>query len=246
MEDLKRSVANQKPVLLGITCSEEIYSPTEGCIGLPLNDFIIGGHAMLAIGYDDEKEKTIRGRTYKGFIECQNSWGDDHGDDGFLWLPYEYFTYRTKDFGMGFVMDMYTMVDLKGDKLQGTVLELFLDFKTAWDDGQEITLDQEPLADEKTGRTLVPLRFIGERLGCKVEWLAKERKINISRGSLHIQLTIGDQVALVNGDKRLMDQAPVIDQRSGRTLIPLRFVAETLGHTVLWDGRRRKITILKK
>lgn len=246
LEDLKLSLVKQNPVLLGITCSEEIYSPTEGCIGLPLGAFLIGGHALLAIGYDDEKEMDIRGRHYKGFIECQNSWGKDYGDKGFLWLPYEYFTYKTKDFGMGFIMDMYAAVDLKGEDLNGTALELFLDFKTAWDDGKEIILDQPPVADEKTGRTLVPLRFVGEALGCKVEWLAKSRQIIIRNETHDIQLTIGQQTAVVDGDKRLMDQSPVIDQRTGRALVPLRFVAQTLGNPVLWDGKRRKITILKR
>lgn len=90
LEEVKLSLANQNPVLLGMTCSEEIYSPTEGCIGLPLGTFLIGGHAVLIIGYDDTKEKTIHGRHYKGFLECQNSWGEDWGDKGFFWIPYEY------------------------------------------------------------------------------------------------------------------------------------------------------------
>lgn len=246
LADLKLSLAKQNPVMLGITCSEEIYSPTEGCIGLPLGSFLIGGHAILAIGYDDNKEMTIKGRHYKGFIECQNSWGEDYADNGFFWIPYEYITYRTKDFDISFMMDMFTMVDLKEDDLQGTAIELFLGFNTAWDDGKEVILDQAPVADEKTGRTLVPLRFIGESLGCRVEWIGSCKQIIIRNEKADIQLTIGSQVALVNGDKRLMDQAPVIDQKSGRTLVPLRFVAQTLGNTVLWDGRRRKITILKK
>lgn len=246
VEDLKRSLAEQKPVLLGMTCSEEIYSPTEGCIGIPLGAFLIGGHAVLAIGYDDKKERTIRGRKYKGFIECQNSWGKDYGEGGFFWIPYEYITYRTKDFGMGFMMDMYTMIDLKRENLQGTAVELFIGSEKAYDDGKEISLDQPPIVDEKTGRTLVPLRFIGESLGCRVEWLKKSRSIIIRNGTHDIQLTIGSRTALVDGNKRLMEQAPVIDERTGRTLVPLRFVAQTLGNTVLWDGKRRKITILKK
>lgn len=42
-----------------------------------------------------------------------------------------------------------------------------------------------------------------------------------------------------------MEQAPILDERTGRTLVPLRFIAETMGHAVLWDGKRKKITILK-
>ena len=246
LSELKKAVSEGKPVLIGITCADEIYKPTDGCIGLPLGSFIIGGHAMLAVGYDDEKEMTIRGRKYKGFVECQNSWGEDYGDKGFLWIPYEYFTYRTKDFGMGFVMDMYTTVDLEKEDLNGTALELFLDSETAYDDGREVMLEQKAIADVQTGRTLVPLRFVGEALGCSVEWLTKSRRIIIRRDKTFIQLAIGERMALVDGAARLMEQAPVIDERTNRTLVPLRFVAETLGNTVLWDGKRRKITILKR
>ena len=245
LEEVKLSLANQNPVLLGMTCSEEIYSPTEGCIGLPLGTFLIGGHAVLIIGYDDTKERTIHGRHYKGFLECQNSWGEDWGDKGFFWIPYEYITYRTKDFGMGFVMDMYTAIDLARENLQGTAVELFIGKDKAFDDGKEIALDQPPIVDEKTGRTLVPLRFVGESLGCRVEWLAKSRRIIIRSRAHDIELSIGNQTALVDGGKRLMEQAPILDERTGRTLVPLRFIAETMGHAVLWDGERRKIIILK-
>lgn len=53
-------------------------------------------------------------------------------------------------------------------------------------------------------------------------------------------------MALVNGKEQFVDQPPMVDAQTGRTLVPLRFIAQTLGNTVLWDGKRRKITILKK
>ncbi len=246
LEDLKRCVSERNPVLLGITCTKEIYAPTDGCIGLPIGEYLIGGHALLVVGYDDTKENTIRGRKYRGFVECQNSWGKDYGDNGFLWIPYEYFTYRTKDFGIGFIMDMYAAVDLKRENLSGTAVELFLGKPFAYDDGKEVRLEQPPISDERTGRTLVPLRFIGEALGCGVEWNAARREICVRKGKREIVLQIGQERALVDGVRRDIEQAPEIDQKTGRTLVPLRFIAETLGNTVLWDGRRRKIIILKK
>ena len=100
---------------------------------------------MLIIGYDDTKERMIRGRHYKGFLECQNSWGEDWGDKGFFWIPYEYITYRTKDLGMGFVMDMYTAIDLARENLQGTAVELFIGKDKAFDDGRRFPLTSRPL-----------------------------------------------------------------------------------------------------
>lgn len=50
------------------------------------------GHAMVAVGFDDEKEvenKACSEKT-KGALLVRNSWGRQWGDDGYGWLPYEY------------------------------------------------------------------------------------------------------------------------------------------------------------
>lgn len=245
LEEVKRALANQNPVLLGMTCSEEIYSPTEGCIGLPLGTFLIGGHAVLIIGYDDTKERMIRGRHYKGFLECQNSWGEDYADHGFFWIPYEYITYRTKDLEMGFVMDMYTAIDLAREDLQGTAVELFIGKDKAFDDGKEITLDQPPIVDEKTGRTLVPCALWARALDAGWNGWQRAAALSSAAGRTTLSLRLAARRHWWTGGKRLMEQAPILDERTGRTLVPLRFIAQTMGHAVLWDGKRRKITILK-
>ena len=45
-----------------------------------------GGHAVMAVGYDDAK--SIGGK--KGAIKIRNSWGSWWGEEGYGWLPYEY------------------------------------------------------------------------------------------------------------------------------------------------------------
>jgi major intracellular serine protease len=60
-----------------------------------------------------------------------------------------------------------------------------------------------------------------------------------------VVMWVGSYRALVNGRRVLLDQPAVIDNVSNRTLVPLRFVAETLGRPVDWDGQERKITIGK-
>jgi major intracellular serine protease len=60
-----------------------------------------------------------------------------------------------------------------------------------------------------------------------------------------IILKIGSVLAMVDGRAQWLDQAPVIDRVSDRTLVPLRFMAENFGYLVDWDGTERKITSRK-
>ncbi len=58
-----------------------------------------------------------------------------------------------------------------------------------------------------------------------------------------IVMTIGQIAYEVNGQERQMDVAPIIVE-PGRTLVPVRFVAEGLGASVSWDGGKQQVTIL--
>ncbi len=48
------------------------------------------------------------------------------------------------------------------------MVELQIGNLTAYRNGEEITLQQEPVISQD--RTLVPLRFVGEALGAQVTW----------------------------------------------------------------------------
>jgi C1A family cysteine protease len=67
---------------------------TTGKIPYPtLGERRVGGHAVVAVGYDDNMK--IK-NTNPGGVETteallfRNSWGTDWGDDGYGWLPYDY------------------------------------------------------------------------------------------------------------------------------------------------------------
>lgn len=99
-------------------------------------------------------------------------------------------------------------------------------------DGNEIKSDVA--AYIKDDRTLVPIRFISEKLGYDVAWEESSRMVTISNSSTKIQLVIDSKDIIVNGKTLKMDVAPVITK--DRTFVPLRFVAEYMGLGVDWDA----------
>ena len=85
------------------------------------------------------------------------------------------------------------------------------------------------------GRTLVPLRFIAESFGAEVAWDGASKTVSIDADGKKIELIIGSNKITVSGEEAELDvPAQVIE---GRTVIPLRAVAEALGKEVFWDGK---------
>ncbi|MDR1643611.1 MAG: copper amine oxidase N-terminal domain-containing protein [Clostridiales bacterium] len=99
-------------------------------------------------------------------------------------------------------------------------------------DGRALQLDPPALVE--SGRTLVPLRGVFEELGALVFWNGETRTVNAIRGDTVVRLTIGSKDAYVDKELKLLDvPATIID---GRTFVPLRFLSESLGCAVSWDG----------
>ena len=94
---------------------------------------------------------------------------------------------------------------------------------------------------DENGRTLVPLRAVVEALGAEVDLNEDERKITLSYDGDEIEMTVGETTAYVNGEEVTLEAAPKI--RGGRTVVPVRFIAETFGLTVTWDAESGTIII---
>ena len=105
-------------------------------------------------------------------------------------------------------------------------------------------LDSPPII--KNGRTLLPIRAIVEALGGTVSWDPSSKKVTVSLGSNTIELWIGKPTAKVNGTDTPIDSSNskvVPEIINSRTMLPLRFVAESLGCQVQWDGTTQTITV---
>lgn len=107
-------------------------------------------------------------------------------------------------------------------------------------DGNPIAFDQPPIL--QAGRVLVPLRGIFENMGATVVYDAPTRTVHAtSADNRSITLPLGSTLATLNGQSFRLDvPAQVV---AGRTLVPLRFVAESLGAEVVWQPATRTVAI---
>ena len=91
---IKINLAGNLPSMFGFTVySSYQYSGTNGHFPFPCpKEKAVGGHAVVAIGYDDAKKikNPICGKETTGALLIRNSWGTAWGDKGYGWLPYEY------------------------------------------------------------------------------------------------------------------------------------------------------------
>lgn len=105
--------------------------------------------------------------------------------------------------------------------------------------GKMMKIDQPPVI--VNNRTLVPVRFIADALGASTSWDAAARRVTVHLGSNLIEMWIDDERLVVNGVAVATDVAPRIVK--GRTMLPLRFIAEQLGLNVGWDGQTNSVTL---
>ncbi|MCL1873996.1 MAG: copper amine oxidase N-terminal domain-containing protein [Clostridiales bacterium] len=112
-------------------------------------------------------------------------------------------------------------------------------------DGKELQSDVPPIIEQS--RTLAPMRVVFEALGCKIDWEPKERAVVASNDSIRMLLKIDDTEASLfdkleetRTNITLDVPAMIID---GRTMVPLRFIAASLGCLVDWQPASRSVII---
>lgn len=87
LSSIKETLASGLPAMFGFTVYESMNNARDGKIPFPLeNERVLGGHAVLCVGYDDSLEIGSQ----RGAFLIRNSWGESWGEKGYGWLPYEY------------------------------------------------------------------------------------------------------------------------------------------------------------
>lgn len=105
----------------------------------------------------------------------------------------------------------------------------------------EIDEDRGTVPVIENDRTLLPVRAVIEAMGGTAEWKEEERTVVLTKDDTIIQLTVGSNTALLNGEEYILDTVPVVI--NDRTMLPIRFVAEGFGYKVDWDGDTMTVTL---
>ncbi len=82
LDSIKSVLTNKQPFIIGINVYENLFDATTtstGTIKMPAGE-LLGGHAIVAVGYDDTKQVCI----------IRNSWGVNWGNKGYGTIPYAY------------------------------------------------------------------------------------------------------------------------------------------------------------
>ncbi len=124
--------------------------------------------------------------------------------------------------------------------IAGRVLLLKIGYPFMQHSREVMPLDVAPIVQE--GRTLLPIRKVIEAIGGTVEWDGDEQKISIFYENHSVVMHLNESGAFVDGRFVILDVPPVL--KDGRTLVPLRFVAESFGCEVDWLQEYQEIIIM--
>lgn len=188
-----------------------------------------GARSAIGITWNNEIVMTTATATLLEMAEvmkqlgCKEAMNLDGGWSSTLWHDGKYLTGPGRDLPVGFLV-LY--------EPQSKPISVLVDDKT-------LEMDVAPLVI--SGRTLAPVRLILEELGWQMRWDSASQTVFATKGESQLKLTLGEEEALYNGNVMPLDVPLMINQ--GRTLVPIRFIAEVTGAKVIWDDLSKTIFI---
>ena len=106
-------------------------------------------------------------------------------------------------------------------------------------DGVRLKTPQAPVMIQ--GRVMLPMRVIFEALDASVKWNQKTKTVTAVKDGTTIVLKINSKTATINGKTVSLD-VPAKNLK-GNTMVPVRFVSESLGEKIGWNSRTKTVTI---
>lgn len=142
---------------------------------------------------------------------------------------------ESDEYKVEIVTNDIVLYDSMNDEVVKTDIPIYID-------GKRLYSEDKPVI--KSGRTLIPVRALCEALNAEVNWDDKSKTVTIDKENKNISLKIGEKVISVNKDKKNIDVPAIIV--SGRTMLPVRAVAEIMGAKVEWDEKDNRIDLSLK
>jgi len=96
-----------------------------------------------------------------------------------------------------------------------------------------------------SGRTVLPIRFVSEKMGAKVKYIDDKTPITIVLGKITVKVTLGSKKMEVNnnGKKSTVTLDVPAQKKNGKTYIPLRAIGQALGFDIYYDSKTEIIIV---
>lgn len=97
-------------------------------------------------------------------------------------------------------------------------------------------------------RTMLPIRFVAEALGFKVEWDDHTRTVILTDKDNVVRIPVDTNKIIVNGKEFESDAKPIL--RNNRTMLPIGNIARALGlvdgKDIIWDAKSKEVVIKRE
>lgn len=161
--------------------------------------------------------KSLFASTMKGYMDIKNGTLDEY----------------EPRLEMSDIEDVYEIINQAKFEKNSDIIKIYVN-------GKELKTDSYPVI--KNGTTMVPMRDIFEALNSNVRWDATTKSVTATKNNKAIKLTVNSSNAEVNGKLKILNEEPYINEKNA-TMVPLRFISESLGAEVKWNGQNKTITI---
>lgn len=94
---------------------------------------------------------------------------------------------------------------------------------------------------DSNNRTLVPMRIVMEKYGCKVDWEQESLSAIVKKGDVTVKVPIMQKFIVVNNVKQDTDTQP--QNINGRIYLPIASVLRAVGANVQWDNASRSVVV---
>lgn len=97
-------------------------------------------------------------------------------------------------------------------------------------DNKLTTMDTAPYI--RNDRTYVPIRALSEGFEANVIWKPDDRSVTVFLSDRTVVMNVGQPYYWISDEVYTIDVVPEIQEQTGRTFVPIRFVAEALSFIV--------------